>query len=89
MTVKKVLAAEALAENITFNFMGDVYTVPPGEEWDLQVVEDQEAGNMLAAIKGLLGEDQYKVLRKSAKKMKDLNEFYKALYKAIDVDPKD
>lgn len=88
MATKRTLKAEELAASVTFEFEGEVYTVPPAKEWDIDVVEAQEDGKVLAAIRLLLGDEQYGNFRKKHKKMAELEKFVIAMYDAIDEDPK-
>lgn len=88
MATKKVLESEALSNDISFEFNGEVYSVPPGKKWELDVIEAQEEGRMTTAVRLLIGEDKYKELRKTVKNLEDLDKFYDALFKAVDTDPK-
>ncbi len=83
---KKVVENEALESEVSFEYDGVQYTVPPAKKWPLDAVEAQEDGKMLGFLKALLGADQYSTLRKTTTTLADLDTFITALFEALDVD---
>ena len=77
---------EVKDEPTTFEYDGNDYTIPPAKKWPLDAVEAQEDGKMIGFIKALLGEDQYKTLRKSANDLSQLDEFVGAMFDSMGVD---
>jgi hypothetical protein len=86
MTTKKALADEAGNKEVTFEYNGVEYEIPPGKLWPLEAVEAQENGKMLTAVKELIGAEKYAELRKTAKTLEDFEEFCEALFDAVDLD---
>lgn len=86
MTKKETLEKESTVENITFEYEGDSYTVPPGKQWPLECVEAQEEGKLTACVRALLGEKEYKKLREKCKTVADFDDFMNALFDALDLD---
>lgn len=83
---RNTLKDEALNNDISFEYSGETFTVPPAKEWPLDAIEAQERSQMLSFIRELLGDDQYKTLRKVAKTLGDINDFSEKMYEALDVD---
>lgn len=83
---KEASADEIVKNGVTFDYAGYTYTVPPGKEWPLEVVEAQEDGRMLGFVKELLGKKDYAEMRKTCKVTQDLNDFLDAMLGAIDLD---
>lgn len=73
-------------KDVTFEFAGNTYTVPAPKMWPIEVIEAEENGQQLGALKALVGDEQYKTLRKTLKVMKDIEECMSALFDAVDVD---
>lgn len=86
MATKKTLEKEALEEEIKFKYLDVEYVVPPGKKWPLDAVEAQEEGKLATFLKCLLGNDQYKTLRKDVKTIEDLDAFAEKLFDALDID---
>lgn len=87
MVTKKTLESEALDKNVMFEFRSASYTIPPAKQWPLDVIEAQEEGKVVGFIKALLGDSQYKTLRKSATTIGDLDEFVGVMFESMDLDP--
>lgn len=87
MTTKKVLEAEALDVEVTVEYNDEKYVIPPAKLWPLEAVEAQEASKILGFVKALLGDDQYKTLRKTAKTVSDLDDFVGKLFETLDLEP--
>jgi hypothetical protein len=64
-------------------FNGDTYSVPPADDWDLDVLEAIDEGHMTTAMRALLGPDQYATFRASNKKVRSLGEFFDVAGKAV------
>lgn len=90
---KTAAKAEALGEGTTFEFDGKSYTLPPAEDWDLDVMEFFSEGNLLAGAKALFEEEQFKAFRTDAEGNKvkrtnrDLGEFMEVAMKTLGVEP--
>lgn len=80
MTAKKN-DATGTAHVVEFN--GETYDVPPAEDWDLDVLEAIDESRMTAALRALLGDDQYAKFRKTNKKVRDLGDFFTAAGKKV------
>lgn len=51
--------AEALGKAMTLTFEGVQYTLPPADQWDVEVFEMFETGAVVGATKLLFGEEQW------------------------------
>lgn len=71
--------AEVAGEGYTVEYDGHAYTVPPSEEWDIEVVEAFEENRTIAVLKGLLGPEQWATFKQNSPKAKNLAEFLEAL----------
>lgn len=85
MSVKDALKSEAQEANITFTFRGKDYTLPPNlNEADGDVLEHYENDKPIAALKALLGEDQFAAYKVAEKpRVKDHIEFIAEAFKAL------
>lgn len=93
-TPKKTPAVEteATSSEINFTFNGVTYAVPETKLWPLEVVEAQEDGRVTHAVRGILGEDQYKAFKKSyggKPTFGDFESFVEELFESLDLDPKE
>lgn len=66
---------------VTFN--GQVYNVPPADDWDIDVLEAIDESRMTAALRALLGDTQYAKFRVNNKKVRDLGAFFEAAGKKV------
>ncbi|MFF4952282.1 hypothetical protein [Streptomyces chattanoogensis] len=66
---------------VTFN--GQVFNVPPAEDWDLEVLEAIDESRMTAALRALLGDVQYAKFREKNKKVRDLGAFFEVAGKKV------
>lgn len=89
-TPKKVSALEAEAANldVTFEFEGETYTVPPAKRWPLSVFRAQENGKGVGAIETLLGKQYSKFDPEGLRTIGDLDNLLAALMTAVEADPK-
>lgn len=75
---KDAALAEALGQGVTFEFGGRQYTIPPSDDWDIELVEAFERDRLVEAMKLLLGTEQWEEFRKHHTKLRELNEFFEA-----------
>lgn len=75
---------DATGENVSFEYGGHTYSVPPAEEWDIEVLEAVDAQQMTVALRALLGGDQYAKFRANHRKVRELGEFFEAANKAVE-----
>lgn len=87
MATKKVVEKEASSEDVTFDYEGVTYTIPPGNLWPIDAIEAQEKMKLVTFIRALLGEEQYKNLRKTATTLQDLDKFISAMFEEIELEP--
>ncbi|MEQ4716088.1 hypothetical protein [Nonomuraea sp. B19D2] len=59
MAKASAAAADANGENVAVDYDGTVYTVPTPINWDIDVLDELEAGRFTKALKLVLGADQY------------------------------
>ncbi len=86
MTTKTNTAkTEALAEGISFDFDGETYTVPPAREWDLDVLEAYEDGQIATTCRSLLGPAQWETFKSKRRSVGDLEDLMKAVQGALGV----
>lgn len=64
-------------------FNGDTYEVPPAEDWDLTVLEAIDENRLTAALRALLGDDQYATFRAKNTKVRDLGAFFEVAGKKV------
>jgi len=81
----EAIKTEAQAAEVTFEFRGETFTLPPSlNEADGDVLEFYEDDKPISALKALLGADQFarykRVLRP---KVKDHVEFIEAAFAAL------
>jgi hypothetical protein len=74
---------DATNADFSVEFNGDTYSVPPADDWDLDVLEAIDDGLMTKALRALLGSDQYAKFRASNKKVRDLGAFFDVAGKAV------
>lgn len=74
----KALAAEAAGHPVSVVYDGDTYTIPTGEDWDIGVLEAAESGNIVTAMKLLLGPEQWAAFRVGHTKVGQIKAFFEA-----------
>jgi tRNA U38,U39,U40 pseudouridine synthase TruA len=74
---------DALGTPTEVEFNGETYSVPPSDDWDIDVLEAIDDQKMTHALKALLGEDQYAKFRKSNRKVSALGEFMNVAGEAV------
>lgn len=90
---KKAAQAEALGLGVEFEFDGKTYKVDPADEWDLEVFEAASDGDIIRAVRKLVGEDQWVEFKTDEdgepvkRTLKDLNSFWEEATKAQGVEP--
>jgi len=82
---KSPTAAEALGENVAFDFDGVSYVVPPTSEWEYEALEAFESGRVSAFLKALLGEEQHDKFKAGKPRIADVNRFVEAIQKALGI----
>ncbi len=70
------MAAEAKNKPVALMFDGEEYQVLPGMEWDIEILEEAENGNITTALAKLLGPEQYKKFRSTHTKVGDIRRFF-------------
>lgn len=75
----KALKAEAQNTHTDVEFDGQTYSVPPTMEWDLDVLEALEDGQIVKAVRALLGEEQYGQFKTKKRTVADLNALFEAI----------
>lgn len=75
----KAVKAEATGQAISVEYDGETYEVPPTMEWDLDVLEALEEGQIVRAVRGLLGEEQYSQFKATKRTVKDLNSLFETI----------
>lgn len=71
--------SEALKKSNVFTYDGETYTVPNTTEWDLAVIEALEDEKIIAAVRAIVGLDQWAIFKKKPRKVEDLNSFFEAI----------
>lgn len=74
---------EATGSATSVEFNGHTYTVPPSDDWDIDVLEAIDDQRMTHALKALLGDDQYGEFRKHNKKVREMGEFMQRATEAV------
>lgn len=74
--------ADALGNNVSFEFDGDTYVIPPASEWDLDALEAFEADKVVTCVRLILGDAQWSGFRKTHRTVGDLNRMFAALQRA-------
>lgn len=77
--------AEALGGPVAFEFEGETYEVAPTSEWDLDVMERYEDGQIATAVRALLGPAQWGRFRAKPRKVADLEALFSTIEKALGV----
>lgn len=77
--------AEAIGTPVQFEYDGDTYAVAPANEWDLDVLEAFEEGRILATVRSLLGEAQWKTFRAKPRNVQALADLFEALQAALGI----
>jgi hypothetical protein len=74
---------DALGTIHVVEFNGETYAVPPADDWDLEVLEALDENHVTAALRALLGDEQYAKFRETNKKVRALGEFFTAAGKKV------
>lgn len=78
----KAIKAEAQSTYTEVEYDGETYSVPPTMEWDLDVLEALEDGQIVKAVRALLGEEQYAKFKSTKPTVADLNALFEEIGKA-------
>ena len=90
---KEAAKAEALGRGVKFEFDGKSFEVEPADQWDIDVFEFASDGDIIKAVRCLIGEEQYQEFKTDAdgerirRTLSDLNDFWEAATKAQGVEP--
>lgn len=63
------------SKDVTVQWRGTTFTLPTAEDFPLEALEAEEAGKHLAALRVILGEQQYTAWRALARTAADAEEF--------------
>jgi hypothetical protein len=75
---RNALKAEATGGDLSVVYDGDSYSIPIAEEWDIGVLEAAEGGNIVTAMKLLLGPDQWAAFRATHTMVGQMKAFFQA-----------
>jgi hypothetical protein len=78
-------AAEALGAKIPFNYKDVDFLVLPSSEWSYEALEAYEEGRIVTFLKDVLGKEQHDRFKATKPKAGDVNEFVKAMQKALGI----
>lgn len=78
----KAIKAEAQSTHTDVEYQGQTYSVPPTMEWDLDVLEALEDGQIVKAVRALLGEEQYQKFKSTKPTVADLNALFEEIGKS-------
>ncbi|GAA2294076.1 hypothetical protein GCM10010149_47540 [Nonomuraea roseoviolacea subsp. roseoviolacea] len=80
MSKAKAAIAEATGETVPVDYDGTVYTVPTPIDWDIDVLDELEAGRFTRALKLVLGADQYDAFKAAKpRKLSDAVQMWDAI----------
>lgn len=88
MTASKPLtAAKAEAKSVMhpFTFDGEDYEVAPTSEWDIEAVEAFEDEKIIAAVRALLGLEQWKKFKQKKRSVADLTALFETISAAVGI----
>ena len=74
---------DATSTPTTVKFGNANYSIPPAEDWDIDVLEAIDDQRMTSALKALLGAEQYAEFRTRHTKVRELSEFFEAATSAV------
>lgn len=77
--------AEATKKPHPFTFDGESYTVPNTTNWDLSVIEALEDEKIIAAVRAIVGLEQWAKFKKKTRKVEDLNAFFEKISEAAGI----
>lgn len=86
MATTKRLQAEAVLEDVEFEFDGDPYAIPHPKRWPLEAIEAEEAGKVVGFLRELLGKEQFATFKAKPRTLEDLDKIYTAVIEAADLD---
>lgn len=86
MSNAKAALAEATGTTVPVDFDGTVYTVPTPVDWDIDVLDELDAGRFTKALKLVLGADQYAAFKAAKpRKLADAVALFEAISAAVGV----
>lgn len=77
--------ADADNTEVTFEFKGDTYSVPPQSEWLVETLEFLEDGKITWVLRQLLGEDDWARFKSHKPKVPELGDLMTTLSEASGV----
>lgn len=92
-SAKAAAKAEALGDGGTFEFDGKTYTVDGLADWDIDVLEMMEEGQVISAGKLLFGDEQWKAFKtddegnRLKRTIEDVGEFLSAATGSLGLNP--
>lgn len=80
---KAAAIAEATGEGIAVEYDGTVYTVPAPIDWDIDVLDELDAGRFTKALRLVLGDEQYAAFKAAKpRKLADAVNLFQAISEA-------
>lgn len=77
--------AEARGEPFVIGFCGQEYQIPPARDWPIEATDALSSGALSAALRLLLGEDQYATFMVNKPTVGDVEDLMKAVAKWQDL----
>lgn len=78
MPAKPNLAAQATAEFVSLTFDAEIYTLPTQDMAPIAFLEAYEENNLIAALRALIGPEQYARFRATHETVGDMSRFFNA-----------
>lgn len=82
-TSKSAAKNEAQDGEIRFEFDGEEFVITSAADWDVEVLESYEDGNIVQTVRGLLGPDQWKRFKSKRRTVGDLNDLFQAVQDSL------
>lgn len=82
-TSKKAAKNEAQDGEIRFEFDGEEYVIATASDWDVEVLEAFEDGNIVQTVRALLGADQWARFKSKRRTVGDLNDLFQEAQDAL------
>jgi hypothetical protein len=76
------IKADVANAPVEFRFEGDDYSIPHTSDWPLDVLESFEDGRIVATVRALLGDEQWKRYKSKPRKASDLAVLFGAIEEA-------
>lgn len=82
-TQKSAAKNEAQDGSIRFEYDGETYEITSASDWDVEVLESFEDGNIVRTVRGLLGPDQWAKFKSKRRTVSDLNNLFQDVQTAL------